>query len=372
MYIEDLILLLADKTVCPNCDMYLFSQRRDRKVLQNFKRQIQKNIGFTDKQLDLAIKIIMNRSDVFVKHNIDFITVQQTKLPVRSINRLYNGWIEDHNVVLEIPFDTAVVDVFRDRAGNLHTRRDYNFDLSNKQWHIKTSDKSLMDIYSLIYTNNKPINFDTELEIYMKQIGQILADKHNYCYASFDDLNNCVVTKNPYVLIDTDQTFEDQVNQAVNHGLEIGNCIKQQLQKQYNNYLVTVFSHRYIEIDSNEFSITNLVKLIDKVNITPVAFDVVSNTYDKIVNAVRRHCPHLQKNIVKVTDSNIFRISPGLVVTDAPCVGYRSTHKANTLESVATVQKIMYYNNNSILYDSMTRNIKSLGNNTNETDHTRL
>ena len=361
MYIEDLILLLADKKVCPNCGKYLFCQKRDRKILQSFRSQILKDMGFTQKQLDVAIKIIFSRSADFVKHNIDFITVTKTKLPVRTINRLYQAGIKNNKIVLNIPFDSQIIDVLRERANNLKTRKQFRFENYSKTWTIDITDANLFDVYSLIYTKNCEKKFDSELEQYMKQIADIVNQPTNQWDAKFNSKNQTIETTNSYVDIDTSKPLYQQVTQAVNAGLTINSCVFDQLCKVYGKELAVMYSHRYIEINNSKHNIADLVNLVITLDLKPIVFDVNVMLYEKIQQYIEKNYPQLLDHMCRVNDKNVFTVRPSLLITDNGSLGYGAKYDLDILENIETVEKVVYYNDSLMFYDYVNRKREYIG-----------
>lgn len=93
--------------------------RYDRSPILSFVSQIGNNIGFTDKQSQLALRLITTYKRQLANNGIDASPVlanPQFKIPIRVIDRSMSAILTDTSIELKFPFNAKHVDLIREFA----------------------------------------------------------------------------------------------------------------------------------------------------------------------------------------------------------------------------------------------------------------
>lgn len=165
--IESLILCLSgfepiDETLSPP-----ILEKSDYNLIHSLSRQLIRNIGFTDRQYELAKKKVDDYSDYFSFLN-DIESIKETHtLPLRQIDR--SRWIKiieneknDFQIAVRFTFQKkliSAIESLRSKASE--------YDKQNKIHYFPYNEKTLYDIIEMFQDKNFEID-NTALDIYQK------------------------------------------------------------------------------------------------------------------------------------------------------------------------------------------------------------
>lgn len=116
-YIEDYIELMATDTFSwPPVDPPIKLARYDEPIVNSMAEQIQRQLGFTDRQALLAHKIVVKYRKQWAANGYDvsgLIDNAVFKLPIRNIDRTNSISIQDNKICIRFPYDQNLISVIR-------------------------------------------------------------------------------------------------------------------------------------------------------------------------------------------------------------------------------------------------------------------
>lgn len=244
-YVEDYILFIAGNSGEPLISL----ARYDKPIVASFAAQILRNVALTDKQAQLALKLVQKyRKQISgLKQQVCVADTLNFKLGIRQIDRNKRAWIDKNKIVLKFPYETEIINQIKKYQqtsnGNL------SFQYEQKQWQIAITEDNVNWLCTV--AKSLDINLDNEI---VELFDKILA-----------------VEKVPHVI---ELTFDpDHPNK-----LMIVNAATS---------LIT-----YIEQQLGGFDITNLLTLVD--NASWLGYQVNENLLKKL----RPHFTPLQQRIL--------------------------------------------------------------------------
>ena len=143
-HVEDYIELLAGydpvagRGLVFNSGKYQFSLARyDVKIVESMANSsIWGNQALTDKQGELAVKLVLKYRRQFAAHNIDITPVEnpQWRSPLRKIDRTQRIWLEDGEIRIKFPYNQNWIDDIRKFKDASQGHAEWNHD--SKYWSL--------------------------------------------------------------------------------------------------------------------------------------------------------------------------------------------------------------------------------------------
>ncbi len=133
--------------------------RYDVRVINSMATSVRGGQGLTDKQAELACKLVLKYQRQLASLGVDVSPVENPvyRMPLRDIDRRRLMWIEQDKIVLQFSFEPKVVDMVRDmsKVG----KGSWNFsNKDKKQWHIALTEPNLISILAMA----REYNFDID------------------------------------------------------------------------------------------------------------------------------------------------------------------------------------------------------------------
>lgn len=128
--------------------------RYDVKVLDSMSQSTQAGIALTDKQAELACKIILKYKKQLAGQSIDVSPVENPtfRLNIRHIDRTASIYIKDDLMCVKFPFQQKLVEEFKTTAKESQGRAVWNRDL--RIWQLAITEFNINWAYSFAQTNN--------------------------------------------------------------------------------------------------------------------------------------------------------------------------------------------------------------------------
>ena len=170
MYIEDLIVALTSSR---NLSMNPY----DSKLIYSFHDQISKGSGFTEKQQNLAVKILKRQVSklnvIFNQEISSFLENPTFKLNRRTVSSYKRISIIPHPTLekaikVEFPFNESLITLFRNEKSKLNH---VAWDSEQKSWIFSLDERSLTFLRKIAI--NETFTADEEFENYQNQITDI-------------------------------------------------------------------------------------------------------------------------------------------------------------------------------------------------------
>jgi hypothetical protein len=120
--------------------------RYDVQVLASMSSATQSGRALTDRQAELAVKIILKYRKQLEKLDIDVSPIEapQYRLGIRTIDRRRLLYVEGDSIVLKFPYETKLIDNLRDLAK--HSQGSWSFDSNNKAWRLAITETNVVAV----------------------------------------------------------------------------------------------------------------------------------------------------------------------------------------------------------------------------------
>lgn len=118
--------------------------RYDVQILNSMSQATQSGKPLTDKQADLAVKIVLKYRKQLAAHLVDVSPVETPvfRLGVRQIDRRKLLYVENNSIILKFPYDTALINDLRDLAKISQGR--WRFDSENRSWALALTETNVV------------------------------------------------------------------------------------------------------------------------------------------------------------------------------------------------------------------------------------
>jgi len=177
MNIEDLIVTLG-LTCHSSLNVW------DTKLVYSFTDQISQGSGFTEKQANLALKIIGRHEQALssvIKQNVGTILKNPTyRYPFRTINSNKKISIQSHSLLgrsikLEFPFNETYVASIRSNKSNLEFAQ---WDKDEKAWFLSLTENSIKFLLEMLTTEK--FDYDEEFQNLLNQFNLVTENIDQY------------------------------------------------------------------------------------------------------------------------------------------------------------------------------------------------
>lgn len=208
---------------------------------------IVRGIGFTDRQLKTAAKIITKyKRQIAEKLDIAPDYLLDTELPphrisTRNVDRRYVVGKNATGYTVKFPYDSMMV-------RNMYTRRNnscggYEWNRDARHWSIAPTEHNLALLYEYITKySTQPWEIDPAVQEDFGVIENARSNIYNHVpYLDFDDNDQlCLYNSNPHLDValknfDLNANLARVVFFADNYGLSIGTKLTTRIEEQYNN-----------------------------------------------------------------------------------------------------------------------------------------
>jgi hypothetical protein len=128
--------------------------RYDVNILASMSDATQNGRALTDKQADLAVKLILKYRKQLEKNLIDVSPVEQPKfkLGIRLIDRRRILTIENNTIILKFPYETQLINDIRDLAKESQGK--WIFNNENKTWNVAITELNVVAVHGFAKNNN--------------------------------------------------------------------------------------------------------------------------------------------------------------------------------------------------------------------------
>ena len=188
--------------------------RYDVQILDSMSQATQSGKALTDKQADLAIKLILKYRKQLEKLEIDVGPIEinpQFRLGIRQIDRRRLLFVENNTVVLKFPYDVKLIDDLRDLAKISQGR--WRFDSNTRAWHLALTETNVVAANG--FAENHQFEIDKKFKSYLQTVIDCEQITYEIKLVQVEDrlsITNAI----------------DSLNEAINNwcGFHLSNCDK--------------------------------------------------------------------------------------------------------------------------------------------------
>ena len=157
-YIEDYLELLGGYTTSNGIHCQIKLARYDISIVGNMSSNTSYGQSLTDRQADLAVKLILKYRKQFLKHRVDVTPAEnpQYRLPLRKVDRTATARVENDLVVLRFPYNRPMIDQLQDQRTVSKGRMEYF--RKDREWQIALTEPNVKWIFEWCSVNNFEID----------------------------------------------------------------------------------------------------------------------------------------------------------------------------------------------------------------------
>lgn len=255
-FIEDWILWMASKRDDLGNEIDFSYYRKPPIKLANYDVSfinrsadgIERGMGFTERQLHAAAKIIAKyQRQIVDKINKDPVYLTETDVPphrlaVREVDRSFSVRKHQNYYEVRFPYNPVMVDAMHKLSA--HSTGDYNWNKSMRCWHVGLTEPNLALLRDFVRSHkNHSWSVDAETRFDFANVDSIRADE--LAHVPYLDLNDhdklTAFNTNPHLKAALDADFDwnqDLVNAAFradNYGLRVGPKLTNHIKTHYSN-----------------------------------------------------------------------------------------------------------------------------------------
>jgi hypothetical protein len=151
--------------------------RYDVSIVGSMSQAVQSGKSLTDKQADLAVKIILKYRKQLATRNVDVSPVENPKfrLGIREIDRRRLAYVDGTDIVLQFPYDTKLIDSIRE-IGKLSQGR-WGFDGNSKSWKLGITEMNVVAAHG--FASNNQFEISTEFTQLLKLVEECEATEYS-------------------------------------------------------------------------------------------------------------------------------------------------------------------------------------------------
>jgi hypothetical protein len=151
--------------------------RYDVSIVDSMSQAVQSGKSLTDKQADLAVKIILKYRKQLTARNVDVSPVENPKfrLGIREIDRRRLAYIDSTDIVLQFPYDTKLIDGIRDLSKLSQGR--WGFDGNSKSWKLGITEMNVVAAHG--FASNNQFEIDSEFTQLLKLVEECEAIEYS-------------------------------------------------------------------------------------------------------------------------------------------------------------------------------------------------
>jgi len=292
-YVEDYLEVIAGKKMLPgavpvNTFWSTYSPiinlaRYDNSFLDNVTDQTMNGGALTDRQAELAVKLITKYRRQLNTHNIDVpdMTVPVYRRALRIVDRSKSAGVKDRKIYLKFPYDVKTIDVIR--AMSKQSQGFMTFDRELKVWYLALTEFNVNWVYE--YAKHNEFSIDQNLQDIMQLILEV--EKQGYDICLVQDHNQLEITNahaslKAYLQNKIGSFDLGCVNQLIDHGCVLGYRISDDLiastAEQVGGSTLLLMCNREYDFNQSEDMVERVIKYAKAVNRYPiVVFNPTAN-----------------------------------------------------------------------------------------------
>jgi hypothetical protein len=142
--------------------------RYDVQILSSMSQAAQTGRALTDRQAELAVKLVLKYRRQLEKLDIDVGPIESPtfRLGIRQIDRRRLLYIEKDSIVLKFPYETSLINDIRDLSKISQGR--WRFDGNNKLWQLGMTETNIIAAYG--FAQNNQFEISEEFNQYIKAV----------------------------------------------------------------------------------------------------------------------------------------------------------------------------------------------------------
>lgn len=265
----------------PNVSTNINLARYDINIVDNMAASTVWGTSLTDKQSELAVKLILKYRKQFAKNGFDVSTVEnpQFRLPVRKVDRSKTVKIVDDYIELRFPYDTKMINQLQEFRGT--SQGSAKFERSEKVWKFGITEHNVS--WLLPWAEGCGFDVDAKIHEMLEKIVDCENEPYKLELVKQDD--GYTVTNAPSTLLGyLTHTVGTDIVKLIDHsgvcGYSVDQEIMDQAEQEYGPSLKQIATQHSVHITPSP---SNLDMIFDYAEITnrypicvynPTLFDI--------------------------------------------------------------------------------------------------
>lgn len=285
-HVEDYLEVIAGKKNLPGAVMVTNSfwttyapiinlARYDNSFLDNVTDQTMNGGALTDRQAELAVKLITKYRRQLNAQNIEVpdMTIPVFRRALRKIDRSKSAGVKNNKIYLKFPYDVKTIDVIR--AMSKQSQGSMTFDREDKIWRLALTEYNVNWVYE--YAKQNEFEIDQTLNDLMQIILEVENKGYDICL--IQNRNQLEITNAHPSLIGY---LESKVgnfdlvntNQLIDHasvlGYKVSDALLQATETQAGGSTLLLMANREYDFNQSQDMVERVVKYAKTVNRYPI------------------------------------------------------------------------------------------------------
>ena len=229
--------------------------RYDVQILSSMSQATQTGKQLTDRQAELAVKLILKYRKQLEKLDIEVTPMESPKfrLGIRQIDRRRLLYVENDKIILKFPYDTKLISDIRDLAKISQGR--WMFDSNARLWRLAITETNVVAAHGFAINHNFEIASD-----FLNYLNMVLeCEKESYHIKLVEKDNILEITNAPSSLVQAISNFcgfhssniTTLVDNAPIYGYEIDYAIEEKIISKYSPRIFNIMASKEIKFEPN-------------------------------------------------------------------------------------------------------------------------
>lgn len=248
--------------------------RYDVSVLESMAVTVSQNQALTERQAELACKIILNYRRQLSNKLVDVSPVEKPmwRVPLRKMDYSKRVYVENDTILLKFPYSTELIDSIRTFSKESQGSAKWNRD--TKLWEVALTEYNLSWVYAWAEVNK--FDIDSTIQTLMSKITDVETAGYSIeLYAKGDvlDIRNCPDSLRDYIISKVGGFSVSNLLQLVDLssilGYTVETAIYEAIVAEYGHRFYTLATNREIKINPGTLLTSNdFDSLLDYADIT--------------------------------------------------------------------------------------------------------
>lgn len=284
-YVEDYLEVIAGKKSLPGAvpvntfwttyAPIINLARYDNSFLDNVTDQTMNGGALTDRQAELAVKLITKYRRQLNSHNIEVpdMTVPKFRRALRIVDRSKTAGIQDHKIYLKFPYDAKTIDVIR--AMSKQSQGFMLFDRDAKIWNLALTEFNVNWVYE--YAKQNDFVIDQNLNDCMQRILEVEKNGYDICLTATGDqleITNAHASMKKYLDSRINNFGIDNLHTLIDYSSVLGYKVNADLveltEQQVGGSALLLMTNREYDFNQSEDTVQRVVNYARMVNRYPI------------------------------------------------------------------------------------------------------
>ena len=282
IYVEDLIEFIGGYRSSDNIRYGIFDTRPapislaryDVNIVDSFSQQSQGAISYTDKQAELAVKIVSKYTKQLAKLGVTVpADLSNFKLGIRQIDRTQSLHIENSKLIFRFPYNTTIINQVKEYTKQAQGKVEFNRE--EKYWELALTEPNLNWAYTVAELNK----FEISLEV--KNLFDLIIKAGSETYeikliTSGDQyiITNAATSLIEYIESNLGGFSKDNLLQLIDAAPVLGYTVDPELLNEFNDTLtddqLKLISSRGVKLKQANVSMETIIDYARLTNRLPI------------------------------------------------------------------------------------------------------